>query len=72
MEITILNTGSTTGVAGGICPIDNVSTVNIEGCSTQGYVSGLSWASAQTLNVEFVTSSSYTAQGMVFMVEVVD
>ena len=69
-DLTIVNTGSTTGMAAGVTPTDALYSVPQIAASHAG-VSGLSWASAQNLQVSFSTSSSYSVQGLTFTVEAI-
>ena len=62
-DVTILNTGSTTGAAAGIVP----GTL-----SEDSLMSGLSWASNQTLQVTFAVPNSDFVEGILFTVEAID
>jgi len=64
-DLTIMNTGATTAVATGIMPLSVYSGMQPWYAS----VSGVSWASAQSLQVSFSSTTSGTAQGMTFTVE---
>ena len=71
-QFTIMNTGATTGYFAGIFPYYNSSEPFVNITPAADSLSGLSWASAQTLEIEFDASSAYTATGTTFIVEAID
>jgi hypothetical protein len=69
--VLIFHTGATTGEFAGLIPYYNAAEPLLWTTPAGGALSGLSWASAQTLEVEFSGSGS-TAIGDDFLVEAVD
>ena len=64
------NTGSTTRIANGLLPTYNSSVPQLKTTAWSSTLTGLNWGTAQTLQMEASAASS--AQGRVFLVEVVN
>ena len=71
--VTVMNTGSTTGEELAILPDDQLSTYGAGGGieANGSALSGLSWGSSQTLEVEIYPLTGWV-QGQIFMVELVN
>lgn len=71
-DITIMDWNPTTGNFAGDCPEYNVNLGVIYALPCGDTLTGLSWASAQTLTVGFAGTTSSTVRGILFVVEVLN